>query len=178
MPYPPAAIVPAEVNVVPAGHPVRAAIQNRGLKVGPAAGCIITVDGDRLIGEQVQHGRKWSGKPVDDRVAAYPGGEDIGQVRPMTAHLLVDAVPDGIIGEVVTDRAGEITAVDVGGHQSADVILGLQDVDAGVRHGTDWRPCASAAARDWLRCSSVYDAASSGAPRVHRAAGKPNRRRQ
>ena len=41
--------------------------------------------------EQVQHGRKWSGKPFDDRVAAYLGGEDIGQVRPTTAHLFVDA---------------------------------------------------------------------------------------
>ena len=38
MPYPPAAIVPAEVNVVPAGHPVRSAIQNRGLQVGPGTG--------------------------------------------------------------------------------------------------------------------------------------------
>ena len=63
VPDPPAAILSAEVNVVPTGHPVRAATQNRGLKVCPVPGCIITGDGDRLIGEQVQHGRKWSGPP-------------------------------------------------------------------------------------------------------------------
>ena len=85
--------------------------------------CVVTVDHERLIGNEVQTGRDPTSKPFDDRASAFVSAKYVGEAS--------DPLPDGVSREVVSDgTVRKIASVDVRGHQPANVIFGLKGVNA------------------------------------------------